>query len=50
MVKLWLGDLPPLMVKLKAFREMYSEEEIRDILSGLDSDFSDKIDLNPSLR
>ncbi|KAM2968334.1 hypothetical protein FF1_028493 [Malus domestica] len=48
--KVMAGDLPPLMVKLKAFIEMYSEEEIRGILSGLDSDFSDKIDLNPSLR
>ncbi|KAM2101457.1 hypothetical protein EV1_028258 [Malus domestica] len=47
--KVMAGDLPPLMVKLKAFIEMYSEE-IRGILSGLDSDFSDKIDLNPSLR
>ncbi|KAM2641620.1 hypothetical protein TB1_027872 [Malus domestica] len=48
--KVMAGDLPPLMVKLKAFREMYSEEEIRGILSGLDFDFSDEIDLNPSLR
>ncbi|XP_050104720.1 uncharacterized protein LOC126584356 [Malus sylvestris] len=48
--KVMAGDLPPLMVKIKAFIEMYSEEEIRGILSGLDSDFSDKIDLNPSLR
>ncbi|XP_050126515.1 uncharacterized protein LOC126603635 [Malus sylvestris] len=47
--KVMAGDLPPLMVKIKAFIEMYSEEEIRGILSGLDSDFSDKIDLNPSL-
>ncbi|KAM1116730.1 hypothetical protein TB2_007096 [Malus domestica] len=48
--KVKAGDLPPLMVKLKAFREMYSEEEIRGILSALDSDFSDEIDFESFLK
>ncbi|KAM1037697.1 hypothetical protein EV1_032156 [Malus domestica] len=46
--KVMAGDLPPLMVRLKAFRETYSEADIRGILSGLDSDFGDEI--HPSLR
>ncbi|TQD86430.1 hypothetical protein C1H46_028033 [Malus baccata] len=48
--KVLAGDLPPLMMKLKAFREMYSEEEIRGILSGLESDFSDEIDFESFLK
>ncbi|CAK9163876.1 unnamed protein product [Ilex paraguariensis] len=30
--KVTVDDLPPLMAKLKAFIEMYNEEEIRGIL------------------
>ncbi|KAB2635300.1 fimbrin-1-like [Pyrus ussuriensis x Pyrus communis] len=45
--KVMARDLPPLMVNLKAFRETYSED-IRGVLSGLDSDFRDEI--HPSLR
>ncbi|KAL6975236.1 fimbrin [Sarracenia purpurea var. burkii] len=43
------GDLPHLMVKLKAFSEMYKEEEIREILA--DSDRGDnEIDFEGFLK
>ncbi|CAB4308515.1 unnamed protein product [Prunus armeniaca] len=48
--KVMAGDLPPLMVKLKAFRDMYSEEDIRGTLSGLGSNFSDEIDFESFLK
>ncbi|XP_021811150.1 fimbrin-1-like [Prunus avium] len=48
--KVMAEDLPPLMVKLKAFRDMYSEEDIRGTLSGLGSDFSDEIDFESFLK
>lgn len=44
------GDLPSLMVKSKAFKETYSEEEIRNILSGLGSNLSDEIDFESFLK
>lgn len=42
-------DLPPLMAKLKAFRE-FTEEEIRGILGELNSDLSEEIDFEAFLR
>lgn len=41
-------DLPPLMAKLKAFRE-FTEEEIRGILGELNSDLSEEIDFEAFL-
>ncbi|PON38713.1 Dystrophin [Parasponia andersonii] len=48
--KFTVGDLPPLMVKLKAFKEMYSEDEIRGILGDQGSDFNNEIDFEGFLR
>ncbi|GLT66599.1 hypothetical protein SLA2020_389560 [Shorea laevis] len=42
-------DLPPLMVKLKPFRE-FTEEEIRGILGESGSDLSNEIDFEAFLR
>lgn len=42
-------DLPPLMAKLKAFRE-FTEEEIRGILGELNYDLSEEIDFEAFLR
>ncbi|KAB1226986.1 Fimbrin-1 [Morella rubra] len=47
--KVTAGDLPSLMVKVKAFRE-FSEEEIRGILGELGSDLSEEIDFEAFLR
>ncbi|XP_062017624.1 fimbrin-1-like [Rosa rugosa] len=44
------GDLPALMVTSKAFKETHSEEEIRNILSGLGSNLSDEIDFESFLK
>lgn len=38
------------MVKSKAFKETYSEEEISNILSGLGSNLSDEIDFESFLK
>ncbi|KAF3453371.1 hypothetical protein FNV43_RR03811 [Rhamnella rubrinervis] len=48
--KVTVGDLPPLLVKLKALRDMYKEEEIKKIISDLGSDFSNEIDFEGFLR
>ncbi|KAJ1392513.1 EF-hand domain pair [Sesbania bispinosa] len=48
--KVTFGDLPPLMVKLKAFSDMYSQDEIRGILGELGTDFTDDIDFEAFLR
>uniref|UniRef100_A0A2N9GZU7 Calponin-homology (CH) domain-containing protein n=1 Tax=Fagus sylvatica TaxID=28930 RepID=A0A2N9GZU7_FAGSY len=47
--KVTFEDLPPLMVKLKAFRE-FTAEEIRGILGELSSDLSEEIDFEAFLR
>lgn len=47
--KVTVGDLPPLMVKLKPFRE-FTEEEIRGILGESGSDLSEEIDFEAFLR
>ncbi|EXB81084.1 hypothetical protein L484_014016 [Morus notabilis] len=48
--KFTVGDQPPLMAKLKAFREMYTEDEIKGILGDQGSNFSDEIDFEGFLR
>ncbi|CAL5341652.1 unnamed protein product [Camellia sinensis] len=48
--KVKIGDLPPLMVKLKALSEMYKEEEIREILGESGSSMDDEIDFEGFLR
>ncbi|PHT44025.1 Fimbrin-3 [Capsicum baccatum] len=48
--KVTVGDLPPLMVKLKAFNEMFNEEEIRNILGESGSDANDEIDFENFLK
>ncbi|XP_059666483.1 fimbrin-1-like [Cornus florida] len=48
--KVTIGDLPSFMVKLKAFSEMFNEEEIRGILGVPDSDMNNEIDFEGFLR
>ncbi|CAK7324560.1 unnamed protein product [Dovyalis caffra] len=49
--KVILGDLPPLMVKLKAFNPMFNEEEITGILNESHSDdLSNEIDFEGFLK
>ena len=45
-----LKDLPPIMAKLKAFRERYYEEEIKKMLGDIASDCSNEIDFEGFLR
>ncbi|KAJ9153853.1 hypothetical protein P3X46_027250 [Hevea brasiliensis] len=48
--KVTVEDLPPFMVKLKAFNSMFNEEEIRGILSESFPDVSNEIDFEGFLR
>lgn len=48
--KMTTGDLPHVMMKLKAFKERHSEEEIREILSESDPQLSNEIDFESFLR
>ncbi|KAI4307935.1 hypothetical protein L6164_031059 [Bauhinia variegata] len=48
--KVTIGDLPAMMVKLKAFREMYNEEEIRGIFGEPDTNMNNEIDFESFLR
>ncbi|KAL2316693.1 hypothetical protein Fmac_030569 [Flemingia macrophylla] len=48
--KVTFGDLPPLMVKLNAFRDMYREDEIRGILGESGTDLTDEIDFESFLK
>ncbi|OVA06582.1 Calponin homology domain [Macleaya cordata] len=48
--KVTLGDLPPVMAKLKAFNETYKEEEISEILDESYSDMTTEIDFESFLR
>ncbi|EEF46538.1 fimbrin-1 [Ricinus communis] len=43
-------DLPPLMVKLKAFSSMFNEEEIKGILSESLSDLTNEVDFEGFLK
>lgn len=45
-----MGDLPPLLVKLKYFSETFSEEEIGAILAESNSDTSNEINFEEFLR
>ncbi|KAK9089802.1 hypothetical protein Scep_028884 [Stephania cephalantha] len=45
-----VGDLPPLLVKLKAFNQMFSENEIVEILGESSPDMGDEIDFEAFLR
>ncbi|KAM7251343.1 hypothetical protein ACFE04_023226 [Oxalis oulophora] len=48
--KLTVGDLPSLMLKLKPFATVFSEEEITGILTRSNSDLSHEIDFEAFLR
>ncbi|KAK4355203.1 hypothetical protein RND71_024174 [Anisodus tanguticus] len=48
--KVTIGDLPPLMAKLKAFNEMFNVEEIRNILGESGSNANDEIDFESFLK
>ncbi|KAF7831324.1 fimbrin-1-like [Senna tora] len=48
--KVTFGDLPPLVVKLNAFREMYTEKEIQVIMGELGTDLTDEVDFEAFLR
>ncbi|XP_020223804.1 fimbrin-1 [Cajanus cajan] len=48
--KVTFGDLPPLMVKLNAFRDMYKEDEIRGILGESGTDITNEIDFEAFLK
>lgn len=43
-------DLPPLMIKLKTFSEMFTEEEIKAIVGESGSDVEDEVDFEAFLR
>ncbi|KAG8488389.1 hypothetical protein CXB51_016558 [Gossypium anomalum] len=45
-----LGDLPPVFSKLKAFTEMFSEDEIKTVLGESNSDMGEEIDFEGFLR
>ncbi|XWS75842.1 hypothetical protein CRYUN_Cryun01aG0126600 [Craigia yunnanensis] len=45
-----VGDLPPAFAKLKAFSEMFNENEIRTILGESNSDMGEEIDFEAFLR
>lgn len=48
--KVTVGDLPPLLAKLKAFSEMLNEEEIRNALEEANPDMSSEIDFEGFLK
>lgn len=48
--KVTVGDLPALMVKLKAFSDMFKEEEIGGILGESGADMNDEVDFEAFLR
>ncbi|KAK4344173.1 hypothetical protein RND71_037267 [Anisodus tanguticus] len=48
--KVTLGDLPPVMCKLKAFQDVLSEDDIQEILSESSSNMSEEIDFESFLR
>ncbi|KAH1130914.1 hypothetical protein J1N35_002292 [Gossypium stocksii] len=45
-----LGDLPPVFSKLKAFTEMFNEDEIKTVLGESNSDMGEEIDFEGFLR
>ncbi|KAM3320823.1 fimbrin-5 [Capsicum chacoense] len=48
--KVTLGDLPPVMCKLKAFQDILSEDDIKSILSESSSNMSEEVDFEMFLR
>lgn len=48
--KVTVRDLPPLMIKLKTFSEMFTEEEIKAIVGESGSDVEDEVDFEAFLR
>ncbi|CAK8538876.1 unnamed protein product [Lathyrus sativus] len=48
--KVTFGDLSSLMMKLKAFVDMYSEDEIRGILNESGNDFANDVDFEGFLK
>jgi plastin-1 len=45
-----VGDLPAVFVKLKAYTEMFTEDEIKDILGESYKDMDEEIDFESYLR
>lgn len=48
--KVTVGDLPPVMVKLKAFSDMLTEDQVKRILSDLHSDLITEVNFEEFLR
>ncbi|PHT72681.1 Fimbrin-4 [Capsicum annuum] len=48
--KVTLGDLPPVMCKIKAFQDILSEDDIKSILSESSSNMSEEVDFEMFLR
>ncbi|TMW87534.1 hypothetical protein EJD97_019819 [Solanum chilense] len=48
--KVTLGDLPPMLCKLKAFKDILNEDDIKAIFSESSSDMSEEIDFESFLR
>lgn len=45
-----MGDLPPVFVKLKAFSELFTEDEIKDFLKETSRDVGEELDFESFLR
>lgn len=45
-----LGDLPPVVAKLKSISELLTEDEIKSILSESSHDMNDEIEFESFLR
>lgn len=45
-----VGDLPPIFAKLKAFTEMFNEDEIKAILSESLTNMEEEIDFESFLQ
>lgn len=45
-----MGDLPPVLCKLKAFQGILNEDDIKAILSESSSDMSEEIDFESFLQ
>lgn len=45
-----MGDLPPMLCKLKAFKDILNEDDIKAIFSESSSDMSEEIDFESFLR
>ncbi|KAF5741395.1 fimbrin-like protein 2 [Tripterygium wilfordii] len=48
--KVTVGDLPPVFSQLKAFREMFNEDEVKDVLGESYSDMAEEMDFESFLR